>query len=676
MNRRMTAARAGNFQSRALMYTPMPAIRLCSLIAILLLGAFGCSSQEERFYPVRSASLGGGSLQLPVAEQNYDEESTARVGTTKPWESWPLGVDLSGAPLRSPLLIEGDNRAAKGDYRGASEAYLKAPIATMSPSEVQAAALRVAGAQLALGNSREALRALSSYFVRSGKGSEEVDARSSLLFAHAYRMQGDTEQALAWFSRLYRLSDGGALLGDAARRGAVETLQALPPQTFARIAPLWESDGLLRGLIGEERRRRTDGGEVVPQTPAQAVVQSPQTPGASFTVGVLLPLSGKFERLGRSSKQGMELAFESFPHPHSLNLKFLDTADDVQQAVGQALAASGDPAVSLVVGPLIAEHAQAVREVLAGKDLPLIALSKSSDFHPGGLAFRFGPTARSQVDSLLQSVMDVRRLQRFAIVYPGDPSGEEFADLFRAAVAERRGTIVYEKRYTRGNETDLLVAAQEIELTDAQGVFVPDAIVRASRLFSNLSRNARKRITPLGIALWDELAALNQSRAVMNGAVVVSAFDGGSSDEKIQRFNALYKERFGESPDFLAAQGFDTASILLTAFGPGASSDLSVERGLVNAPIVYGLTGRIAVESDGEFSRAFAVLEYRDGKLHPLEPEVDPLVADVVEAGDAVAREVIVERGDGQPVIEHQNVEVAPSDASTIDWSVPSGRTL
>lgn len=571
-------------------------------------------------------------MQLAIPGVDHDTKNVSHVGAAKPWETWPLRYDLEGRALRSPFLLEGDDRVQRGDYHGALELYLKAPTAAMNASEKEATMLRVVGANIAIGNGREALRTLSSHFIKSGRSSEEVDARSSLLFAYAYRTQGDTEQALAWFSRVYRAAGSNAVLADAARRGAIDTIQSLPSEVFAKIVPLWESDSLMRGLLAEEMRRRTDGGEAIALTRSTHLPQVESSPGAAMAFAALLPLSGKFERLGRSSRQGMELAFQSFPQRHGLEIKFLDTGDDVDQAVGQALAASADPAVALVIGPLIAEHAHAVRQVLDEKDIPLIALSKSSDFHPGGRAFRFGPTVRSQVESLLQGVMAVRQLKRFALIYPADVAGEEYATAFRELVAQSGGSVVYEKGYTRGNETDLLVAAQELELTTAEAVFMPDTVVRASRLFSNLSREARRRITPIGVVLWDELQALNQSRAVMNGAVVVSAFNASGSGEQTQRFVALYREKYGEPPDFLAAQGFDIASVLLAALGPGADTGRSVERALLEAPILYGLTGRIAVQGDGEVSRTFEVLEYRDGAFKALEPEVDPMLADLPSA--------------------------------------------
>lgn len=586
---------------------------------VLLLG--GCSSS---FYspstdpaPIRGAEISGPELPYDTTENAPLQKISPRL----PWETWPLGRDSSGRDLRNRLMLEGDGYVRNGDRTTALDRYELVDRAALSPAEREALVLRVASLRIATGSGQRALSALTEYFTTSGRREQDVDAQFAILFAYAYARANDFEQSLAWFSRAYR--DPGVVggYGVAASQGVERLLRGLPDDALQRMVSVWAEDPFVRGLVAQESRRRLDGGTIT--AGALFPELSAGEPGTGVlsrhTVAVLLPLTGRYSKLGSNVQRGIEVALRSSPLRDQVALNFVDTTSEPgfsQEPIRNLLAASS---VDLVIGPLLAEHAETAGAILRPTGIPLITLSRNARFSTGGSVMRLGPTAVSQVTSLLDVVVKTRGLTRIALVYPSDAGGVEIADAFRARLSQLGMQPVYESAYPRGDSNALLAMAQGVEDSKPQAVFFPDTLMSASRFFAGLTAEARASIVPLGISSWDEPGQLANSRAVMGGAIYVTPFFAAAERPEIHTFVEAFRATFGERPDFLAAQGFDVATIVLTALQD--QSGRSLLDTVYGLPPYDGLTGIISLDPSGEFQRTFSVVQFQDGMLTELRGE-------------------------------------------------------
>ncbi len=540
------------------------------------------------------------------------------------WELWAFERDALGEPLQNTTIARGDAFARNGDRKSALKEYEAAMKQPMSGPEREGLTMRIAGVYLTLDDPERALSALSNYFRTTGRGVGQVGPRFSLLFGYAYARKGDYNQSLAWLSRSQALATpaSGSLVEteDAIK----ELLSTLDGDDFEKLAGSWTGDIYVHTQFGVERNRRTYSPEVAAAfgkrpfwSDFEGTTQGvPDLGGGlpSGSVGVLLPLTGQFASLGVSVKNGIEIAREgSAPEQQSL-LVVRDSLGSPTEAVTQARQLLADSKVSAVLGPLLTEEAIAVSEVMVRSRVPMVSFSKRSDFRTGGNIFRIAPTAESQVASLAAVVINQIGMKRFAIVSPEDPAGQEFTRLFKERVIELGGRIVYEASYAKDNAGILMGISQEVERSGAEGLFFPDSLTAASRFFPNISEATRKKMRPLGLANWDNPRAMIQSAHALQGAMFVSPFYADSARPMVKQFVDVYKAKFRATPDFLAAQGFDTASMLLSAFGtlaPGAS----LAEALHSMGQFEGVTGQVRVNEQGEFDRIFTVVELGEGKL-------------------------------------------------------------
>ncbi|RIL09410.1 MAG: hypothetical protein DCC75_06580, partial [Proteobacteria bacterium] len=589
------------------------------ILSIALIGLLtGCSSgsgKQRTSYnshqPPRGAEL---QERVPIKLESY------------PWEFWAASRDLQGNPMTNRALLEGDQYFTAGKRDLALKSYQTAQVEKLSPSEKEALTLRLAGLELGFDRADKALDLLSTYFRAIGAGEDQVDGRFSILFGYAYGRAGDLNQSLAWFSRAYRQGSGtkasaariisGTSFQKPAERGVRSLLAALSERDFEKLGETWGSDAFINNMIGQERLKRS-GPSHIAIASTRLRFWDALSDRAEFgagqegekheyaAIGVLLPLEGQYAPYGLALKNGMEMVFES----SHITAVYKDYSGDAAKAAAAARELIYKDKVEVVLGPLLSEAALQVSEVVRESGKSMITFSKSPNLEIGDGIYQLAPTPESQIESLVSAAQE-GGLKKTAMIYPDDIGGVEFANLFRDSVRQAGLELAYEASYHKGDFSNFLALASEIESKDIDALFFPDNLQTASRFFSSLSGTFMR---PLGTANWDSATELQQAKVVLDGALFVSPFFARSDRQEMQTFFIAYQGRFGSKPDFLAAQGFDAATLVKEALSNAVSERLSFEDALNSLGIYHGLTGAIEIDQNGAIRRRFEVAKLHQG---------------------------------------------------------------
>ncbi len=161
-----------------------------------------------------------------------------------------------------------------------------------------------------------------------------------------------------------------------------------------------------------------------------------------FTVGCILPLSGPYALFGKRALDGIELALSQIEKasegiPFTIMVK--DSRSDHDAAI-EAVDELNRRQVGAILGPMAASPAAARRAQADG--IPILVFTQRAGIPDlGDYVFRNFITPRMQVDALVSYAVKELGVRRFAILYPDEPYGKGYMNLFWDQVIEKGGVV-------------------------------------------------------------------------------------------------------------------------------------------------------------------------------------------------------------------------------------------
>ncbi len=223
------------------------------------------------------------------------------------------------------------------------------------------------------------------------------------------------------------------------------------------------------------------------------------------TLGVLVPLTGKYQRLGEAVMRGIKLALKD----SDVELVVKDTQGDPARAAAAVEELVFEDGAAAAIGPLFGEDSRRAAVVAQDLGLPLLTLTRNEDITEiGPFIFRNMLTYSAQGRALAAWAVDVMGYKSFAVLYPNTPYGVEmtsdFWDQVSAKGASVRGAESYANdqttftteakklvgRYYLEDRTDYLEALKELK--EANKESNADAFRRRKAL-----EKARKDLQPI-----------------------------------------------------------------------------------------------------------------------------------------------------------------------------------
>jgi ABC-type branched-subunit amino acid transport system substrate-binding protein len=624
-----------------------------------------------------------------------DEERSAYAAALVPLASNPKEAtrrleSFVAAHPESPLVDDAVLRLAelargRNDPDAAARYYRRVVVEHPRGDRVDSARLGLARLELARGN-----RAAADSVLRPMRLARLAPEERPLAYREYADLAADPGDRLRWLVRV-RAAESGAdaiarvdaeidramLEMDAASlarasneiapdppagrlllRAAELELQAGDFERAARTLerasrlPLAPEDApRLRSLEARTRLRspeRTAGPAVLEALPTleQASRRGrSSTRGATGTLGVVLPLSGRLSRFGEESLQGILLAagvFGSDADGREVRVLIRDSAGDPQRAALAVAELAANPDVMGIVGPLLSAESEAAGAAATAAGVPLVSLAaRDETASDGSSTFRVRALPREEVALVVDHAMGELGARRFAIFYPRDAYGQGLRRLFWEAVEERGGTIAavasYDPTLTDFGAAirsllgyDLLGATEKAALAereqmrskarrlpqaqaallmeearaltapdgaplppilDFDAIFVPDSHDRVVMIAPQLAFHDAGGLRLLGTGSWNHPDLVAIGRDHVEGARFSAGFFAESPHAIVQEFSAAYEEAYGAPPVDFAAQAYDAANLLLVQLARGLGSREAVREGLLEIGVQPGVTG-------------------------------------------------------------------------------------
>lgn len=383
----------------------------------------------------------------------------------------------------------------------------------------------------------------------------------------------------------------------------------------------------------------------------------------SKTVGAVLPLSGKQQAQGYRALRGLQLGLGIYgpgKKQSGFRLAVIDSEGnpDIARRGLERLVVE-DNAVA-VVGGLLSRTASAEASKAQEFGIPAIMMGQRAGLTEiGDFIFRNALTSQMQAERLAAVSIESLGLKRFAILFPNDAYGTEFANFFWDAVRLRGGQVTaslpydpketdfrshvqrltgnfyvedradeYRLRYRqyleknpKRNARAGAISTEEIlpPIVDFDAIFIPDSARAAGQIAPMLAANDVSGLRLLGTNLWNNPSFISRGQKYVEDAIIVDGLYTGDRSFQASQFVREYKEVFGEEPGMIEAQAYDSGLLLRQLIATGSSSRIELQEKLASVKGFPGAFGPLDMSATRELQRPISVLTVSGGKLQPFE---------------------------------------------------------
>jgi len=287
--------------------------------------------------------------------------------------------------------------------------------------------------------------------------------------------------------------------------------------------------------------------------------------------------------------------------------------------------------------------------------VPIVTLTQKEGITAEGeMVFRNFLTPSKEIQKILEKAVHDLGLQRFAILYPDNPYGHYFMNLFWDKVDEMGGMIRAVESY-KPEETDFAVEIKKmvglnyprpelVELTlmqrksmeweneigdkqyseeepepivDFDAVFIPDNPQRVALIAPQFPFYNIFDVHLLGTSLWQSSELIKMARDYVQGAIFPSGFFAKSESNGVREFVELYRKNFESEPGILAANGYDTIRFIKNVMNDGLiRTRRDFQYKLVHYDNFYGVTGKISFDEQGEVEKDPILLTISGKRFH------------------------------------------------------------
>jgi branched-chain amino acid transport system substrate-binding protein len=201
------------------------------------------------------------------------------------------------------------------------------------------------------------------------------------------------------------------------------------------------------------------------------------------------------------------------------------------------------------------------------------------------------------------------------------------ANDFKTAFTSMGGTIAGEQAYTGGN-LEVSSQLQSIKSAGAEVVFLPGYYSDVGTIIRK-AREAGITIPFVGGDGWDSAELAKIAGDAINGNFYSNHYSHEETRPEVQKFVSAYKAKYNETPDGLAALGYDAAMLLFDAMErswPGEGKPINGKElaGAINSTKDFkGVTGTFSIDENRNAKKSAVILEYKNG-VPTLNARVEP----------------------------------------------------
>jgi len=343
----------------------------------------------------------------------------------------------------------------------------------------------------------------------------------------------------------------------------------------------------------------------------------------TIPIGEYASLTGNEAAFGRSSHRGTELAIEELNKAGgALGKKLKLIYEDDQSKEGETSTVvtkliSKDKVIA-VLGEVASGRSMEAAPICQQNKIPMISPSSTNPqvTQRGDYIFRVCFLDSFQGDALARFAANTLKAKKVAIMSDvAAPYSVGLAEFFRQSFTKRGGTVVSEQKYN-SRDTDFNAQLTAIKSTMPDAIFVPGYYQEAGLII----RQARQ----LGITVplfggdgWEAPELLAIAKESVEGCYYTTHYSPETQTPEVQNFVKAYRAKYNnETPDAMAALGYDSALVLVDAIKrAGSTEGPKLREAIAATKDLKGVTGLTTIDQNRDATKPATVITIKDGKF-------------------------------------------------------------
>lgn len=349
--------------------------------------------------------------------------------------------------------------------------------------------------------------------------------------------------------------------------------------------------------------------------------------GGTLKIGGIGPLTGSAAVYGIATMNGSQIAVDEINAAGGINgmtveLNFQDDECDAEKSVN-AYNTLKDWGVQIIDGCVTSACSIAVADKTAQDNIFQLTPSGSAvDCVANPNSFRVCFSDPNQGVASAQYIGEHGLATKVAVIYDSsDVYSSGIYEKFAGEAANQSFEIVATGAFTADNKTDFSVQLQQAKDAGADLVFLPIYYSEAALILTQASSMGFD-VTFFGCDGLDGILGVeNFDASLAEGVMLLTPFAADATDDLTSKFVATYNDKFGETPNQFAADGYDAIyTIKAAAEKAGITADMSNEdicaamQAAMTEITVDGLTGTgITWDASGEPTKEPKAVVIKDG---------------------------------------------------------------
>ena len=341
-------------------------------------------------------------------------------------------------------------------------------------------------------------------------------------------------------------------------------------------------------------------------------------------IGVVLSLTGRGATYGQRALRGMQLAVDEINTTESFRTRPLKLfVEDSQSSAPQALSAFRKlvevDQVPVTIGFVLSDEVLTCAPVANERKVVLLTTAAGSDKikDAGDYVFRNRESGSLSADAIASACIQRFGLRKIGILHSNSANGVSYRDDFKRAAERLGGNIALAIGYNEG-KTDYRAEIEQLKGQAPQAVYLAGLDQELGLI---LKQAKEVGFTPQFLASPGGISQklLEIAGNAAEGLVSASApFDLGSDDPHVNTFISAFKARFGETPDFIAANSYDAIYMLANAFKNSAGNADQIKASLYAIKDFPGVGGKTTFDSFGEVNKPIHLVQVQGSTFSSL----------------------------------------------------------